>query len=73
DAPAYVGETSFFASLWRVLGERTMIVWVDLAPPLPAHGRHRRDLARDAEAAIRRVLAPAAISPAPETGGDRRA
>jgi 1-acyl-sn-glycerol-3-phosphate acyltransferase len=73
DSPAYVGETSFLASLWRVLGERSMIVLLDLAPPLQARGRRRRDLARAAEAAIRQVLAPAANDPAPGTGADRRA
>ncbi|MGH8712936.1 MAG: lysophospholipid acyltransferase family protein [Casimicrobiaceae bacterium] len=73
DAPAYVGETSFLESLWRILGERSMIVCVDLAPPLAARARHRRDLARDAEAAIRQALAPAAISQAPGTRDDRRA
>jgi 1-acyl-sn-glycerol-3-phosphate acyltransferase len=73
DSAAYVGDMKFSTSLWRVLGERRMIVLLDLAPPLRAHGRHRRDLAREAEDAIRQVLAPAAIDPAPGTAAGRPA
>ncbi|MEO8738284.1 MAG: lysophospholipid acyltransferase family protein [Casimicrobiaceae bacterium] len=65
DAPAYVGETSFMASFWRVLGEHTLIVEITLPPALPARGRHRRELSREAEAAIRAALglAPADLAP----------
>jgi 1-acyl-sn-glycerol-3-phosphate acyltransferase len=60
DAPAYVGETSFVKSFWRVLGERRMIVDVTLGPTLQASGAHRRALSREAEDIIRAVvLAPA--------------
>ena len=60
DAPAYVGETSFLASFWRVLGERRLFVDVTLGPTLLAETRHRRELSREAEAFIRTVLrAPA--------------
>lgn len=72
-AAAYVGDTSFVASLWRLLRERETSVLLDLAPLLVAKGRHRRDLARDAETAIHRVLAPAANAPAPGRAADRRA
>lgn len=71
DAPAYVADTSFLASLWRLLRERELVVLLDLAPPLLAQGRHRRDLARDAEAAIRRALAPVASVRAPDRAAGR--
>jgi 1-acyl-sn-glycerol-3-phosphate acyltransferase len=73
DSAGYAGDTRFLTSLWRVLGERRMIVLLDLAPPLSAQGRHRRQLARDAEDAIRKVLAPAPSGPAPGTAADRSA
>jgi 1-acyl-sn-glycerol-3-phosphate acyltransferase len=73
DAPAYVGETTFLQSLWRVLGERTLVVEMHLAPPLHAHARHRRELSRAAEAAIRTALASPGSGSAPGTRGDRRA
>lgn len=73
DSPGYAGETRFLTSLWRVLGEHRMIVLLDLPPPLAAHGRHRRHLARDAEDAIRQVLASPSSGPAPGTAADPRA
>jgi 1-acyl-sn-glycerol-3-phosphate acyltransferase len=73
DSPGYAGDTRFLASLWRVLGERRMIVLLDVAPPLFAHGRHRRALAREAEAAIGQALASAASGREPGTDADRRA
>ncbi|HEX4522958.1 MAG TPA: lysophospholipid acyltransferase family protein [Casimicrobiaceae bacterium] len=73
DSAAYVGDMKFLTSLWRVLGERRMIVLLDLVPPIPANGRHRRHLARDAEEAIRQVLASSASGPAPGTAFGRSA
>jgi 1-acyl-sn-glycerol-3-phosphate acyltransferase len=73
DAAAYVGETSFLASYWRVTGERRLVVELHIAPPLPAQGRHRRELSRAAEAAIRTVLASPAPGSAPGTPGDPQA
>jgi 1-acyl-sn-glycerol-3-phosphate acyltransferase len=67
DSAGYAGDTKFLTSLWRILGEPRMIVLLDLTPPLSAHGRHRRQLAREAEDAIRQVLASAASGPAPGT------
>jgi 1-acyl-sn-glycerol-3-phosphate acyltransferase len=68
DAPAYVGETSVGQSFWRVTAERRIVAELHLAPPLPARDRHRRDLARAAELAIRTALASAAG----DSGPDRR-
>jgi 1-acyl-sn-glycerol-3-phosphate acyltransferase len=73
DAPAYVGETSFLQSYWRVTGERALVVELHVVPPLPARGRHRRELSRAAEAAIRTALASPAPGSAPDTSGDRPA
>lgn len=73
EAPAYVGETSLMESFWRVTGEREQIVELHVAAALPAQGRHRRDLTRAAESAIRMVLGGAAVGSAPETPGDHRA
>jgi 1-acyl-sn-glycerol-3-phosphate acyltransferase len=69
DAPAYVGDTTFMASFWRVLGERAMVVEMTLTPALAAGSRHRRELSREAEQAIRGVLGLS--GPAPGTVGDR--
>jgi 1-acyl-sn-glycerol-3-phosphate acyltransferase len=56
NAPAYVGDTSFLSSFWRVLGERAMVVELILVPALAAHARHRRELSREAEQTIRGAL-----------------
>ena len=71
DAPAYVGETSFMGSFWRVLGERAIVVEMTLVPALAAQARHRRELSREAEQAIRVALGLSVQ--APETIGDRQA
>jgi len=73
DAPAYVGETSFIESFWRITGERSLVVEVHLVPALPARGRHRRELARAAEHAIRTVLGSPPIAPGPDRRADPRA
>jgi 1-acyl-sn-glycerol-3-phosphate acyltransferase len=71
DAPAYVGDTTFMGSFWRVLGERAMVVEMTLTPALEARARHRRELSREAEQAIRAALGSSGR--APGTIGDRRA
>jgi 1-acyl-sn-glycerol-3-phosphate acyltransferase len=65
DAPAYVGETTFMGSFWRVLGERRLVIEVTLPPALLATGRHRRELSQEAEMAIRAVLGLPAAGSAP--------
>jgi 1-acyl-sn-glycerol-3-phosphate acyltransferase len=72
-APAYVGDTSFMTSLWRVTAERSLVAELHLVAALPARARHRRELARAAEDAIRRVLESPATGWAPDTRGDPRA
>jgi len=73
DAPAYIGETTFMASFWRVLGVRNLVVELTLPPPLPAAGRHRRELSQQAESAIRAALGLGAGGSEPGTGVDRPA
>jgi len=72
-AAEYVGETSFAESFWAVCGEPRIVVDLITSPPVPARDRHRRDLAREAEAAIRTALAPPDGATAPGTAGDRPA
>ncbi len=73
DAPAYVGDTSFMTSFWRVTSVRRQVVELHVAAPLPARSTHRRALSRAAESAIRTALATAAADSAPDTPGDREA
>jgi 1-acyl-sn-glycerol-3-phosphate acyltransferase len=56
-APAFTADATFLGSFWRVCGERALVVELTAIAPMPAHGRHRRDLAREAEDAIRAALA----------------
>ena len=69
-APEYAGDTSFATSFWRVCGERRLGVELIAAPALPARTRHRRELARDAEDAIRTALAERDAARAPGTRDD---
>jgi 1-acyl-sn-glycerol-3-phosphate acyltransferase len=73
DAPAYVGETTFLDSFWQVLGERSLVVELTFGPRLTAHARHRGELARQAEAIIRRALEQSPRGSGPEIHGHRRA
>ena len=68
-APEYAGDTSFAASFWRVCGERRLAVELIASSPLPALARHRRELAREAEDAIRTALAGRGGATAPGTRG----
>jgi len=72
-APSYAGDTTFMESFWRVTGERRLVVELHLAPTLPARARHRRELVKAAETAIRTALALPESGPAPETPGGPRA
>jgi 1-acyl-sn-glycerol-3-phosphate acyltransferase len=55
-APAYTDDTTFFGSFWRVCGETRLVVDMVAGAPLPATGKHRRELAREAEETIRSAL-----------------
>jgi 1-acyl-sn-glycerol-3-phosphate acyltransferase len=68
--PAYDGDITFIDSFWRICGARSLTVELIASAPVPARGRHRRDLAREAERVIRAALAsPVAGSP-PDTRAD---
>jgi 1-acyl-sn-glycerol-3-phosphate acyltransferase len=69
-APEYVGDTSFATSFWRVCSARALTVQLIARPPVAARGRHRRDVARAAEASIRTALAAPASAREPDTASD---
>lgn len=59
-AAAYYGEMTLLASLWRIVRIPGLRVEITFLPALTAQGMHRRELAKQAEAAIRAALALAA-------------
>jgi len=69
--PAYVEDVTFLGSLSRICGEPALVVELTALMPLPAHGKHRRELAREAEASIRAALALQASDSAPGRRVDR--
>jgi len=73
DAPAYVGDAGLVGSVWRVVGLAATDATVWLLPALDADARHRRELARVAEDAIRAALAAADDGSAPGKSGGPRA
>lgn len=69
DAAAYAGDTGFLESFWRVVGTRSLVVELHVAPPVPAGQRHRRELSHLAERAIRGALAAPVIGSEPGRRG----
>jgi 1-acyl-sn-glycerol-3-phosphate acyltransferase len=63
-------DVHFVGSLWRIAGARSLVVELVALPPIETTGRHRRELAREAEIAIRAALASPARGSAPGTPGD---
>jgi len=55
-AAAAYHDVAFLGSFWRICGERALVVELVATPPLAATGRHRRELAAEAEAAVRAAL-----------------
>ena len=53
---AYHGDLTLLASFWRIAKLRGMVVEVTFLPALENNGNHRRELAKQAEAAIRSAL-----------------
>ena len=66
--PAY-HDVHFLGSLWRIAGAPSLAVELIALLPIDTAGRHRRDLAREAEHAIRAALASPARGSAPGTPG----
>jgi 1-acyl-sn-glycerol-3-phosphate acyltransferase len=64
-------DTHFLGSLWRICGAPALVVELTATPPLPAHGKRRRELAGEAETVIRAVLALPAIDRGPGRRADR--
>ncbi len=56
DAPAYIGELTFWQSVRRVLLEPRLVCELTFFPPLDVVGRGRRELALAAEAQVRERL-----------------
>ena len=69
-APAY-HDLTFLGSFWRICGERSLVVELIATKPMPAKGRQRRELATEAETAIRAALALSASGRLPDKRGDR--
>ena len=57
-AVSYAGERSLWDTVVDMSAEPAIDVEVFFLPPVESAGRHRRDVARDAEAAIRTTLYP---------------
>ena len=55
-APAYVDELTFGESLSLILNQAIIYAEVEFMPPIAAHGKARRELAREAELAIASAL-----------------
>ena len=55
-APAYIDELTFADSLKLILSQAIIYVEVKFMPPIEAHGKTRRELARDAQHAIAGAL-----------------
>ncbi|MFF8451591.1 lysophospholipid acyltransferase family protein [Streptomyces leeuwenhoekii] len=66
-APAFVGEDTLLASLWRVVSARGLVAEVEVLPAIPP-GRHpdRRALARAAQRELTGRSSPHRTVPAPE-------
>jgi 1-acyl-sn-glycerol-3-phosphate acyltransferase len=56
DAAGYVGETSFFESVWSIVSARRLVAELDFLPPQSGRGQTRRSLSEKTEAAIAGAL-----------------
>jgi 1-acyl-sn-glycerol-3-phosphate acyltransferase len=56
DAIVYIGDTTFVQSLGQILSCRTVFAELSFGPWIESAGRRRRELAREAEAAIAAML-----------------
>jgi 1-acyl-sn-glycerol-3-phosphate acyltransferase len=55
-APAFIDDLNMVQSVWLTLGERHLTARLTMGEPIPLAGRHRKDVARDAEEAVRRLM-----------------
>ena len=56
DAASYVGEMTLVESIGRILGEQAIIAELDYLPRIPTVGRHRREVAKEAQAKIAEIV-----------------
>ena len=57
DAAAFVGDTTFMQSLWRIVCTPDISVTVTYLPPMDTSGQDRRSLAMQAQDAVNLTLA----------------
>lgn len=69
-AAAYYGEMSMIDSLRNILARKAIRAELIFLEPIPSSGKHRRELAQQAEAAISSALSPATRHTKPGTAGD---
>lgn len=69
-APAYVGDLTFGQSIAQVLGRRVIRAELVFLPPVHAHGKTRRELARHAEQVIATQLCLPLPCKKPEKSAD---
>ena len=55
-AAAFIDDLSFAESLGLIISQRHLICEITFATPIPAHGKHRREVALLAESAIAKIL-----------------
>lgn len=69
-AAAYCGDMSMMDSLRNILARREIRAELIFLEPIPTSGKHRRELARQAEQLISSALYPASPHTTPGTAGD---
>jgi len=70
---AYYGDMSLMASLQRILHARSIVAEIEFLPTIPAHGQGRKELAAQAEAAIRATWVADGRGSAPDTDASLQA
>lgn len=70
DIPAYVDDLSLVESVQRILAQRRLIAELTFLEPLPTAGRHRRELAKAAEAAVSSIVNPLPNVPVAEKASE---
>jgi 1-acyl-sn-glycerol-3-phosphate acyltransferase len=55
-APTYIGDDTMLDSIWRTTGEPQLTARVLFGEPIPLLGRNRKDVTRDVEEAVQRLM-----------------
>jgi len=69
EAAAFIEDLSFAQSLGLIIRQRHLICEITFAAPIPAHGKHRREVAALAENAVAKILNVAVTSEKFALGG----